>query len=840
MIYSQLHKLPKPCFIVLLLSFISCQSYADKSVHSLLQKYCYDCHDEDVQKGKFQLDNLHKDISSGIDADLWRLALDQLNLDEMPPKKKKQPSPEERRLIIDYITNSLKTAAEHKRKEVQVVMRRLTKQQYTNTLRDLLSLDLDFGKPLPAERFSEDGFKNNGEEQVISLLQTEYYQKIADEALAKALLDKPPVSYKYSFKLGSKINKDKSKKGYRKVSGTEKKIKESDYTTETFQNDNIADRNSKYVPNELHKISFVDMRGSKKNQYKILKEGILIDPSIPHAELYQAQNAFLSPSPNIQMQLRDFPTEGNFVLRVKVARVNPKAEGAYIRAFLGERLDWGTDSKLFEHSIKVTGTQDKFQWVEFKGRLENFPTPIYDPRHKDKNTTFILGVINDSGKSKDKIQLIVQELQLITEPVESWPPKSHAQILIDSKNKSNETIYSREVINRFMTRAFRRPVSKTELDEYHSLWKEIRPLSESFNQSIRDTLSAVLTSPKFLYLVEGQNNGSAEQITEMELASRLSYFLWNSMPDYQLLKLAHSGKLKSNLDSQLSRMLSDSRAEGFIEAFTSEWLEMHKMTNVKINTNRFRRFNKYVRADMVRETRYFFKEVLNNNLSIMNFIKSDFTVLNQNLAEYYEIKGVQGSYFRRVSVKNKPERQGIISNGLFLTGNSDGEDANPIKRGVWLISRILDDRPPEPPPNVPEIDPGDPEFAKLTIREQLEKHRQSQSCFECHRKIDPWGLLFENYNAAGMWTDKKHEDVTLSNGKKLNNANDLREYLMEERQEQFAYALTKYLLRYALGRTLSFVDQEAIDEIVSKSKQDGYKLKSLILTIIKNPIFSKK
>ena len=626
--------------IMLFASFASLTSNADKAVHSLLQKYCFNCHDEDVQKGKFQMDILNKNIVNGIDAESWRLALDQLNLDEMPPRKKKQPTPDERRKIISYLTESLKTAAEHKRKDIQVVMRRLTKQQYTNTVRDLLNLDLNFGKPLPTERLSEDGFKNNGEEQVISLLQTEYYQSIADNALEKAILDKAPVSYKYSFKLGSGINKEKTNKGYRKTSGTEKKVSLKDYTTKTYQNNDIASKNSKYIPNDRHEISFIDMRGSKKQHYKVVKDGIQLDPSIPHAELYQGQNAFLSPSPNIQMQLRDFPTEGNFILRVKVAKVSPKAPDAYIRAFLGERLDWGTDSKMFEVPVKVTGTLKEFQTVEFKGRLENFPTPIYDPRHKDKNTTFILGLINDSGKHKLKPQIVVKEIELITEPQENWPPKSHKTLFIASKNKANETVYSREILNKFMTRAFRRPVSKAELDEYHSLWKEFRPLSRTFNESIRDTLSAVLTSPKFLYIVEGRHGGSEEQVKEMELATRLSYFLWNSMPDYELLKLAHSKQLRLKLDSQIERMLKDPRSEGFVEAFTAEWLEMDKMTTVKIDTSRYRRFNRYVRDDMVRETRYFFKEVLHNNLSIMNFIDSDFAMLNQNLADYYEVKGV--------------------------------------------------------------------------------------------------------------------------------------------------------------------------------------------------------
>jgi hypothetical protein len=391
-----------------------------------------------------------------------------------------------------------------------------------------------------------------------------------------------------------------------------------------------------------------------------------------------------------------------------------------------------------------------------------------------------------------------------------------------------------------MQRAFRKSPTKNQLHRYHQLWQDLRPLCLSFEESIKDSLLAVLNSPRFLYLVETSSEHETTQIKETELASRLSFFLWNSLPDSQLIQLAEQQSLRKNLDLEIERLLQDERANHFIQAFTTEWLQMDKMTHVKINANQYSSFNKYIREDMQKETRHFFAEVLHNNLSIMNFIDSKFSMLNQKLAKYYGISKVIGPHFRRVPIKNHPERSGIISNGIFLTGNSDGITGNPIKRGVWMLSRILDDAPPEPPPNVPEIDPGDPDFLNLSIREQLKKHRQNESCYECHRKIDPWGLLFENYNAAGIWENKKLKNVNLSNGKTLNNAIELKQYLIQDRQEQFSYAMTKYLLRYALGRSLSYVDNPHINQLVAQSKEDNYALKSLIKNIIKSPLFSKK
>ena len=833
---------------ILLIPFLSLLMaslvYAENPTHALLQKYCFNCHDEDVQKGNFQLDNLNLDISSGKDAESWQLILDQLNLDEMPPRKKKQPSSEERRQIINYLTESLKIAAEQKRKDVQVVMRRLTKKQYSNSLRDLLGIDITYGKALPKEYLSKDGFKNNGSEQVISLLQTEYYQSIADSALEKATPEKPEPSLKYHMQFGFDINSKKSKKDKpakkRNIPAKINNLNNADYLVETLQNRNIASKASKYEKVELEDDCKASMRGSKKGSFEFLKEGIKLKPNVPHTETYEAHAAFLPPSPNLQMHLKEFPLSGEFLLKIKVAKGNKKSGDAYVKAYIGEKTDWGVDFEMFEHAQKITKPAGKFQTIEFKGRLENFPIPVIDPRHIDPKSALVIGVVNDSPKGANEAQIIISSMELIINPVESWPPHSYSKIFIPSKNTGNEDLYSKEIIKNFMSRAFRRPVSSHEVKSYHGLWKTFRPQSRSFVESIRGTLSAILSSPNFLYLIEKKPQEGSFEISEMEMASRLSYFLWNSMPDTELLRLAFKKQLKQNLDFQIDRMLNNPKSQGFIEAFTSEWLQIEKMVNVELNPKKYKNYNRFTRKDMVFETRHFFKEVLDKNLSVMNFIDSDFTMLNQNLAQFYGIKGVSGSAFRRVLLKRNPERRGLISQGLFLSGNSDGTEGHPVKRGVWLISRILDDPPPEPPPNVPEIDNSDPEMAKLPMRQQLEKHRESQSCYECHRKIDPWGMLFDNYDAAGQWMGKKLEPIELSNGKSLRDSNELKQYLLKERKEQVARAMTKYLLRYGLGRSLSFVDEKYIDQIVNESQKNDHKLKSLIFTIVKNPIFSKK
>ena len=817
------------------------------TIQPIFAKYCADCHGKEKQKGDIRFDKLDPDIVHGKDAETWQLVLDQLNLGDMPPKKaKRRPKDSERRALVNWLTASLKEAAELKQKDVRVVMRRLTKEQYTNSLRDLLKLDVNFGQDLPPDGLSDDGFKNNGEAQVISLLQTEYFMTIAERALKKAIItDIPPVTYRYHFKFGSEINKDPRPKDDRKSGAREVPVSTRDHTVVTSENRHVGTAASAFVVNDFRQRCYPDLRGARNKRFSIEKDGVLLKPAIPHVE--RGDYIWFAPMPSLKLHLRDFPMEGDFVLRVKVARADAKNEAfPYLRACIGEWLDHGEDYETLERSVKVTGTLDKFQTIEFRGRLENFPVPIYDPEKKDIATMIVVGVWNDAmarDKSVKGPAIIVKSMEFECGHVGAWPPASQKHILIASKHSGTEAVYSREVIQNFMNKAFRRPATREEVDAYHGLWKSLRPDCASFEQSIRETLVSVLCSPNFLYLVESPAPPAAapNTITEHQLASRLSYFLWNSMPDDRLLKLAEQKQLRDKLPAEIDRMIKDPRSGDFVTAFCEQWLQMEKMTHTKVDVRKFPRFNRFVRDDMLRETRLFFAEVLHKDMSIMNLVDADFTMLNQNLAQFYGINNVKGGQFRKVTLADDAKRGGLISQGLFLTGNSNGKEPHPIKRGAWLISRILDDPPPPPPPNVPRIDEDDPAVAKLSIKEQLKRHRENPSCVDCHSKVDPWGLLLENYNAVGLWTHRDGAaEATLPRGKTLDGVDALKQYILNEKNEQFTRALVQHLLRYALGRSLSFTDRAAIDEIVKKVEKDNYRLQGLLRVMITSPLFSGK
>ena len=322
------------------------------------------------------------------------------------------------------------------------------------------------------------------------------------------------------------------------------------------------------------------------------------------------------------------------------------------------------------------------------------------------------------------------------------------------------------------------------------------------------------------------------------------------MPDSRLLELAQKAELKKHLTSETKRMLQDPKAFNFSEAYSDQWLDIQRLDNIGINISMYPTFTRYVKEDMAKETHHFFHEVLTKNMSVMNFIDSDFVMINQNLAQFYNIPDIKGSEFRKVAVPRSKQRGGLLSQGSFLTGHSSGEDSHPIKRGVWLIEKITDNPPPEPPPNVPVPDPEDPEFAKLTKKQQLEKHRDNASCRDCHRKIDPWGVPFEQYDAIGQLRDKiitkrrktmpVDANSTLNNGTDLKGISGLKKYLLENEQDNVNRGVTKHLLAYALGRSLSFTDDSELNKILDKSKASGYKMHSIIEGIVTSKLFTQR
>ena len=398
-------------------------------------------------------------------------------------------------------------------------------------------------------------------------------------------------------------------------------------------------------------------------------------------------------------------------------------------------------------------------------------------------------------------------------------------------------------------RAYRRPVTTQEVDGLVRFVEIARQQGESFEQGMRVALEAVLVSPQFVFRIERDANPSdpaaAHNLSGFELASRLSYFLWSSMPDEELIRLAVADSLRKPkiFNAQLHRMLADPRAKALVENFGGQWLETRNLDSIKPDPVRFPMFDDNLRGDMQRETALFFESVIMEDRSIVDFIDADYTFLNERLADFYGISGVQGEAFRRVDLPPDSHRGGILTEAAILTVSSYPSRTSPVLRGKWILENILNTPPPPPPPDVPNLDEK-AIGATISLRRQLEQHRANPACRACHVRMDPLGFGLENYDAIGRW--RTHDGDfpvdatgTLPNGLSFDGASGLKALLLRDK-DAFARCLAEKLLTYALGRGLEPYDQVTVQSIVRRAAAENYKFSSLIRAIVASPAFEMR
>ena len=769
----------------------------EESVAPVLERRCVVCHGPALQQGQVRLDTLSPDfINDTKAAKTWKSVLNALNAGQMPPQGVARLTAPERDAVVGWLTTEVQRAIQAQRSTGgHVVMRRLNRVEYQNTMRDLLGLDIDYAKNLPPDESSVDGFKNNGAALRMSPLQLEYLLQSARGALQRVIVEgAAPRVFEHH---GEETVIDKVK-------------------TTNWSN-------------------------------RLGRTGVFA------------------------ARAREFPDEGEFVLRVKTRAERPAgAPTPQMLVTLGYRADTQTPSR---EVARVDVASEQSRVFEFRGRIEEFPLQSRTQSKYPGLLIWIRNVYSDGkpapqgqkietkkdGKRVVKMiweedpgfpKIIIESVSFKAPVFGQWPPQHHARILpVQPASPRDEEPVARGVLRRFMSRAFRRPAGDDAVETMLRFYKKARPTLASFEEALRETLAMVLISPDFLYRVEAAGDRGLD---DYELASRLSYFLWSTMPDGRLMELAASGTLNrpDTLSAEVRRMLEDSKSWAFVEQFSGQWLDLAGVDRIAINPNYYPDFNTDLKAGMRRETQHFFAEVLHRNLSALNFLRSDFAMLNHALAQHYGVDGPRGGAFERVALRPEDGRGGLLAQASVMLANSTGEDSHPVNRGVWIRRVLLGDPPPPPPPSVPNLDSGESGMGMLPLKRQLELHRDNAACASCHQGIDPWGVALEEFDAVGRRRDTilrrngeqeayhpVDASATLPDGATVNGFGDLTDYLLRHKNRQFARALTGKLMTYALGRSLELGDEETVDDLTARFIASDYRLQQLITMIVTSEPF---
>lgn len=483
-----------------------------------------------------------------------------------------------------------------------------------------------------------------------------------------------------------------------------------------------------------------------------------------------------------------------------------------------------------------------------RSKLETFETEVRIEGKEKGNTRVAIAFTNDfydekhpDPKERDRNLLL---RQVIVEGPLDGPmaprPETHRRIYGERANGLTDDAYMVEVLNRFARRAFRRPAEPGEIERYLAFNRIAKSHGKPVEEAIRNALEAMLISPTFLFREEpgiGATKGGRQLISEHALASRLSYFLWSTMPDPELMKLSSAGKLRENLPQQIERMLADKKSEAFTSNFAGQWLQLRNLSGTFPNRYMFRSYYDDRLAPLMRrETEMLFANILEENLPVDTLLTADYTFINDKLATHYGIADVEGSQFRKVSLKDTP-RRGIFGHGSFLTLTSYPNRTSPVLRGQYILENILHTPAPPPPPNIPQLTGAGGGKKKMSLREQMERHRDDPSCASCHALMDPIGFGLENFDAVGRWRDKEGGNPvdasgTLVTGQSFAGPQDLMKIISSDNRSAFHKALAEKLLTYALGRGVDWYDRPAVKDIVTKTDASDGRFVQLIQAVV--------
>ena len=823
-------------------TFVPDESAYGKIVTPFLKEHCLRCHGEKTQEADFRVDiQLTADLSNRVNRQRWNEVVDVLNSHSMPPEGEPQPKAESAAAVVDFITNQ-SLLAESISRSTSVVLRRLNRSEYRNTIRDLIGVDFDtsgFPQDPPAG-----GFDNNGSALTMSPLHLELYYNAARQILDRAIVtsEKPPmIKWRFEPESGNSDSNRVVYDGQRVI---------------VNGGNNPAQNGFRIVHHENwdKHINARDFRLKHPGEYIIR---VRAAGKVPTRDMVvESARGFVQD--RLEKQMVENP-KGEKYHREQYARD--------VEHFRNHRMyDYGSPRARLTVTqggqprviaeFDVTAAPEQPQILEFRTRCtaENSGVTVdyaYSIPRELENFWF------QSGDAFARPELYIDWIEIEGPVYDTWPPTSHLNLLFASRTRElNESEYAREVIAQFLQRAYRRPVTGAEIAEKHAIFTRVSKTGSSFEDSIRAAMSAALVSPHFLYLTEEHSGSAKNTVTPLnahQLASRLSYFLWSSMPDAELMALADNGQiLKSNvLRRQIDRMLIDAKNDALVTNFAGQWLGLREVGANPPAADLYPQYDRHLETSIVKESEAFFAEILRRDLDALNFVKSDFVVINERLARFYGIDGVKGDEFRPVSVPKNVARGGVMTQASILTITSNGTRTSPVKRGTWIMKNVLGTDPGLPVANAGEIAPKVPGIDKATVRQRLEIHRTLPQCARCHNKIDPLGFALENFNACGEFREQEGHGYKgrierndpiidassqLPDGTKITGVSSLQDALVA-REDLFLRCLASKMLTYALGRELCLADQKTVTDAVQNMKANRRTLRSLIHSIVDSQQF---
>ena len=774
------------------------------------------CHGTTQAKRDLRIDTLSREFTDGKDTHLWAEIVERINSGEMPPADEPQPTEDEIASVISQLNAKIREGrAARMAARPSVAHYRLSRAEYQNTVYDLLGVRYDASRPgeLNADSLWH-GFERIGSQLSLSPSHVERYYRAAEIVLSRAFPSKA-VESRTVRKTAADIryNGGKSQHEYLKRFGIKRPLR------------------ALIFPGRLQQAFRHNWFGT-------------VGPE--HSGLYRA--------------------------RLQVSGIRPpEGQAAHLR--IGQRLAEDSNEGLVE--LDVLAPEDKPEIVEFEVFLEmptnlDFRVVVSDIIDRRKGAhyrnalsssnyvfthssdTRLLNPVAPKMFDEDGHGIFSSVLLDWIEwegPIESPTERATRQGVMPPPDASTADVD--EHLVRFAERAWRRSVSREELSPYRDAYEIERKAGEDVASAFKVALLGVLTSRHFTYLVEGDVK-SRDQLNDWELASRLSYFLWSSMPDPELSSAARNHQLKGqNLAKHVERMLSDPKAERFVDDFPRQWLQLHRLGMFPPDAKLFPDYEVWLEESMRGEVIRYFDEVFTGNLSIDAFLRSDWTMANPRLCEFYGLPAPKASGFQRVALNQSHHRGGLLTMGAILGLTSDGTRHRPVHRGVWVSEAIFGETPPPPPANVDPIEPNPPESPRATIREKLAAHAQNANCAACHRNIDPLGLAFDQYDAIGQW--RTHEYVEqgqgehppvnaagqLPDGRTFADADEFKQLILDDR-DKFLNALVEHLCTYALRRVMTVDDREDLQSIVDDAKRKQYRLKDIVRAVALSDLMKKR